>query len=312
MEINYLEDLDVKWVSLVDHGANRIPFKIVKSEDRMGDVIQSIILSKNISLDDVKQSVPWLNGVEITKEENYQDYNKFIHRPMDKFDSDTMRLIKVDESVLALVGEMANPDEKATIYKSVMDKPIGFNSDSYLTTFRESFYKELNNLVSFVGGALELSDMDNKRKKSVVSNALDAFKTFVFAGLDHGTDPIFFKSEEQIDEVVMEDVKKNDVVQVDNSTSEIASLLKALIEKVDAIGTPAPVEPEPQADPTRELVTKFDESISAISKRVDELVEKVNSLDSDIPESGSTTEPIEKAEASFDEKNPYVGVIFGR
>ena len=136
MEINYLEDLDVKWVSLVDHGANRIPFKIVKSEERMGDVIQSIILSKNLSLDEVKQSVPWLNGVEITKEENYQDYNKFIHRPMDKFDSDTMRLIKVDESVLALVGEMANPDEKATIYKSVMDKPIGFNSRS--RRFRET------------------------------------------------------------------------------------------------------------------------------------------------------------------------------
>ena len=32
-EVEYMEDVDVEWISLVDKGANRTPFKVIKNED---------------------------------------------------------------------------------------------------------------------------------------------------------------------------------------------------------------------------------------------------------------------------------------
>lgn len=265
-EVQHMEDVDVTWISLVDKGANRTPFKIIKTEDAMEEVIQSIITPLAKDFDKYKELHNWPKEFKILKTEDHGEYSKFISIPIDEMDPASVKLVRLseDENVFAVVGVPLKMEGSNIIYKSVtMDKPIRL--DEYgIVTFRDTFYNEIDNLLSIVNGTMELSEMDNRKKKDIIGKSLDAFKSFISAGLDISADSIVFAKQEQKSEVNM-DVKDEKVTEV-------------TIEKVEAV-EPAPVvepaiaEPKEYKNKTEE---KLLEMLAVITQKIEELSAKAD------------------------------------
>jgi hypothetical protein len=208
-DVTFLEDVDVQFVSLVRHGANQMPFRILKSEKEGGDgnemnlIVQSILVPKHLELDELvgKEDLSWLAEANVSKGTDHDEYRTFDQAEVSRFDEATLKMVKVHNSgVWALVGSLKEGEEieqaitlgqkevdaAKEIPLSPMESPVDGPAvnQAKAVSFRDMFYKELDNMLSVVTGVLNQSTGEmGKRKKSVLS-ALDAFRSFVVIGLD--------------------------------------------------------------------------------------------------------------------------------
>jgi hypothetical protein len=349
-EVQHMEDVDVTWISLVDKGANRTPFKIIKTEDAMEEVIQSIITPLAKDFDKYKELHEWPKEFKILKTENHGEYSKFISIPIDEIDPSSVKLVRLsdDENVFAVVGTPFKMEGSNIIYKSVtMDKPVKLN-DYGIVTFRDTFYNEIENLMSIVNGTMELSEMDNRKKKDIIGKSLDAFKSFISAGLDISADSLVFAKKEQKSEVNM-DVKDEKVTEVTIEKVEVAPVIEATIvepkeyvnkteekllemlavitQKIEELSVKADSaikkeEPEvvEKVEEVKEEVVKtegvtvvpfakFEETLDGMKVKLEKLEQLVEKIDADVPEP-SVQEPVIKEEPVVKNESPFSG-IFG-
>jgi hypothetical protein len=354
-EVEYMNDLDVQWISLVNKGANRTPFKIIKNENTkeelMEDVIQSIIIPSSKSIDDYKEKHEWAKLFKVEKTENHEVYNKYINIPLEKLDNDSIRLVKLskDDDAFALIGKPLEIEGEFLVYKGIMDSPMEVDvpdgpaavGGGYVQTFGDLFFEELDNLLKVVIGTMELSEMANKMKKSIVFNSLDSFKSFLAAGLDTSAGQVTVAKREKIlsdgSEVNMGDnvektvdveitktepevveVEKNDAVL--KSSEKMVELLTALVEKIDKMAEKkeevvSPVEKAEEDKPVEkeEILEvpyqKIEDTLNAIKTQVEKLEQKIELMDGEVPEPSVV---VEKAQAPEPAKksSPFSG-IFG-
>lgn len=275
-EVEYMEDLDVGFISLVDKGANHVPFKVIKSEDSMDDVIQSVVTPLNKSLADFE--APFFSSdFVIAKTENYGEYTKHISFPVSDLKEDSIKLVRLseDESAFAVIGQPKVPNESHIVFKaSIMDMPVKL-SERGMQTFGDEFYNELTHLIDSVAGTMSLEKLENKKKKAAIANALDAFRIFISAGLDMNSGQTNIALREQVK------FEKKD------NTSEVESMevTNTEVEKMDAMGTqpgmgsgisdPVPLtmaEIQSQVFKNQEEMTNL---ISALTQKVETLVESL-------------------------------------
>ena len=207
-EVDLLKDVNVEYVSLVKHGANRMPFRVVKSQSEGGDdsnmryAIQSILLPKGTSLEDITA----MKGLEYladarTEKQEFDGYDKLHQIDPKMFDAETMQLLKVGDGWL-LVGklsEKADVDEALTLGKEQVEKlaeipmspmdsiigdPDAAAQQALAMQFRELFEKELYAMLDVVHGSLKQAGTDPKKRKSTIISAIDGFKSFLIVGLD--------------------------------------------------------------------------------------------------------------------------------
>lgn len=327
-EVQYMEDMDVQWISLVDKGANRTPFKIIKTEDAMEEVIQSIITPLAKDFDNYKALHEWPEEFKILKTENHGEYSKFISINIEDIDPSSVKLVRLseDEHVFAIVGIPLKMEGANIIYKSVMRSPVSNDSPEggdggggcdgnscdngmYVQTFGDLFFEELDNMLKVVIGSMELTEMTNKMKKTIVFNALDSFKSFLAVGLDASASQLAVAKREkrqiQRSEVNM-DVKDEMVTEV-------------IVEKVEA-SEPAPVVETVVAAEPKEYVNKTEEKLlemlavltqkiedlsvktdSIVKKEEPEVVEKVEEVKEEVVKTeGVTVVPFAKFEETLD------------
>uniref|UniRef100_A0A6M3M0F3 Uncharacterized protein n=1 Tax=viral metagenome TaxID=1070528 RepID=A0A6M3M0F3_9ZZZZ len=205
-EVAMLKDVDVEFVSLVRHGANQSPFRVVKSDnlkegDGMSMVIQSILFPKDLTLDALaaKEGLEWLSEAKGDQVEKFDEYSKAVQIDVEKFDKGSLHLVKLDESgAFATVGKLTEDNAKENVLTlgqgqkeglnigiSPMNQPIAEEAGPvYVVTFRDMFEKELSSFLDVVRGAMNQSTSDTKKRKSAVMGALDSFKSFLAIGLD--------------------------------------------------------------------------------------------------------------------------------
>jgi hypothetical protein len=199
--VNFLGDIDVEWISLVDHGANRAPFKLIKSEGCVENIIQSIVIPRYLSFDDLKVTNPGLDKVEVKKVEEYDSYRKHISLGQAAFVENTLHLVKLKNDAYVFVGALKNPDPAAVLYKCgevVIEMPEGDGGGD--TSGGPNFSggdpgqqdqgighaikEEVDSMMAVVSGVLGQSTIDMKKKKAAISNSIDAFKAYLMATLD--------------------------------------------------------------------------------------------------------------------------------
>lgn len=271
-EVEYMEDLDVGFISLVDKGANRVPFKVIKSEESMDDVIQSVITPLGKSLTDYE--VPLFSSdFKIAKTENHGDYTKHISFSMSDLKEESVKLVRLNEedSAFVIIGQPKTPNESHIVYKaSIMDTPVKF-SENVVETFGDEFYCQLNNLVNSLTGTMSLDKLDNKKKKAAIANSLDAFKIFIAAGLDMNSGqtnvalryPINFEKKDNISEVKSMEVTNNEV------------------EKMDAMSTQSGMNngvPDPVPLSMSDIQNQVFKNQEEMTKLISSLAQKVESL----------------------------------
>ena len=201
-DVTFLTDADVQFVSLVRHGANRSPFKVIKEEKEGGDgkmtmVIQSILVPKNSSLEDLakKKDCAWAVEAKTDSKETFDTYDKYVQIEEDGFVQNSLQLTKLDgNGTFAMVGSLKDgkskevltiPEQKMDIPISPMDTAIAeADGPAFVLTFRDMFDKELHGFLDVVQGTMNQSKVDTKKRKASVMSALTAFGNFLSIGID--------------------------------------------------------------------------------------------------------------------------------
>ena len=201
-DVTFLTDADVHFVSLVRHGANRSPFKVIKEEKEGGDgkmtmVIQSILVPKNSSLEDLakKKDCAWAVEAKTDSKETFDTYDKYVQIEEDGFVQNSLQLTKLDgNGTFAMVGSLKDgkskevltiPEQKMDIPISPMDTAIAeADGPAFVLTFRDMFDRELSGFLDVVRGTMTQSKVDTKKRKASVMSALTAFGNFLSIGID--------------------------------------------------------------------------------------------------------------------------------
>jgi len=205
-KVDFLVDTDVEFISLVRHGANRTPFRIVKSEVKGGVekkmvVVQSILLPTGKKVEDLtqKEELAWLSEAKVDAPENFEEYVRHTQLEIEKFDQATLQLTKLDDSgAYALIGALkeGSTDEnvltlgKAEVEKLALVTPLDEVVErpavmGVVNTFRDVFERELSSMLDVVYGSLKQSAQDPKKRKKMVLDSIDAFRMFLAMSLDN-------------------------------------------------------------------------------------------------------------------------------
>jgi len=121
-DVTMMTQPEAHFVSLVKHGANRMPFRVIKSQKggedlSMSMVVQSILVPKGSvgpkgaeleKLIGLKGN-EWLAEASVEKAQAHEDYVRLEQVPAAKMDSSSMQMIRLPGGALALVGKL-QPD----------------------------------------------------------------------------------------------------------------------------------------------------------------------------------------------------------
>jgi hypothetical protein len=202
-----LEDAKVEFVSLVKHGASRMPFRVVKEDsdkeggEKVSFVVQSIILPKQADVAELAKAdgLGWLSEAKLDEIQKFEDYQKATQLPEEQFEKDSMTLIKLHkDGAWALIGKLVDGAEvgdvltvgteelkKAEFFESPMDQEIATKPNPAIAfTFRQIFEKELDSFLSVVLGVLNQAGQSPAERKKIAMAAFDGFRSFMSMGLD--------------------------------------------------------------------------------------------------------------------------------
>ena len=254
-DVTYLADAKVEFVSLVDRGANRAPFKILKSEGgNMTKVVQAVLVPNRLSEEEKKAC---LEGFETENAKEFNSYTSYIQVSEDSVDLSKAQLAKLGKS-FALVAPLK---EDSPELKDAVDKTKKEAID-YLTL--DNLYNELYAMADVVAGAMRQSEADTGNRKDIVLSAIHNFEAFATALFDNvnGKSLKAVKIEDHPDKVVSFFVDKKE-----GAESEVS--------KNDEPST-EPSE-EPADEPEDEKAEKKENEVD-IEKLKAELLEEVKSL----------------------------------
>ena len=309
-EVTFLEDVDPKYISLVKHGANRMPFRVVKEEKGEAQnmlTVQSILLPSGVTVDEIAtiKGLEYLSEAKKEKAEKFGEYSRIDQASAARFEDDSLRMLSVGKGWL-LAGKLKDGEKSdglITLGEKEVEKLAALPvppMDAIVTnvpsqqaaivfSFRDLYEKELWSMLDIIVGSLSQTAADPKKRKAAILAALDAFKAFMSLSLDaigdgvvklekreqktknQGGDMDLFKTKEEFIAAVAEVVD-----------GKITALKDELGKKPDE-KDPPPVEPEKDdkksvTDPP--VTEKKDDSdpMKAIVDAVGKLAEKVDGI----------------------------------
>ena len=349
-EIAFLVDVDPRFVSLVRHGANQQPFRVIKSEkggDIVGLIVQSILLPDGVTLEQLaqKKDLAWLTEVNTEETSEHGGYSKVIQKAEDEFETGSLNLVKLDDSgAFAMVGKLLKPDPAKDVLSlgvreadKILDIPRNPMETaiaeeprpSFVITFGEMFHKELSSFIDVVRGVLSQSGSDPKKRKKTVLDAADAFKGFLVIAMDAlGTETAKVDAGTQTEQEENPMFKDKDeftaaVTEILESTVPglVATTLKSLEEDKteEVVGETTEEVVEQTAEETPNPVEDLTKKVQELTETVSGLATKTEGLASQLvtdPGSQEVTEEetvVEKTEeAEEDDKSVFRGILFKR
>lgn len=201
-EVGFLVDPEAHYVSLVDRGANQIPFKIVKIQKGEGDtmkkVLHKLIVPSGLSDDDVRkafsdETAPLL---KFQKVDTIGKFRLIEQVERDKFDSSTFELVNIGNGIKAVTGHLKEGAKQGIIAKIfrqpsqevvAVAEAIAENDDD-----RREFVKgvispavdeQLFMAMSNVAGILAQEGWSEKDRRKTIAGILDTLREYLFGVL---------------------------------------------------------------------------------------------------------------------------------
>lgn len=347
--VNFLEDVDVEFVSLVRHGANQMPFRIIKEEKGGGMpnmmIVQRILVAKHLNMKELPglEGAGWLADAHLENAVDKGPYFVSEQADLDLFDTSTLKMVKVhDDGVWALVGGVKEgTDTKAMISLdtehekvakempvSPMDAAVPMPSSMQtVVSFRELFFRELDSMLDVVIGSLNKSAGDTKKRKEVVLSALDSFRSFLAIGLDAlgeesakiekieakkivKEDENMFKTKEEFAQAVKELVQP----MLDELAKVVKEeILKSATPAPEPVTTPdpapAPAAPAPVVDNSAKELAS---TVEKLATKVDDLVKKWEGSLVTEPAAITQPDPAPVVKGDKGKVSPFSGMLTGR
>lgn len=218
-QVTFLTDVNVEYVSLVRHGANRTPFRILKNDkggSTMEKVVTAVLIPKSLS---EEAAAGHLDGYRTDEMKEYDTYKSFIQVDQESIDPETAEVIFIDKKagVMGVVASLVTDKDEGEStqdpkevegkdqteeaaekgdeeVKSETDpKVVEKESLDYATM--DELYMELYAMADIVGGALRQSQVEPMSRKNTVLSAIDNFRTFASMVLDNAKSDDVAKAE---------------------------------------------------------------------------------------------------------------------
>ena len=174
-EVTFMVDPTVEFVSLVKHGANRAPFKVLKEEklkeeSNMNKVVQSVLVRNDLSDEDIAKA---LEGIDKRNGKKYSSFTAYPQVSIEKINTETAVVTKHEEvdGIYFVLGDLA---EGATEGGTLMVDAK--QAVDYATL--DNLYTELYAMADVVGGAMRQENADADFRKSTILKAIDNFRSF--------------------------------------------------------------------------------------------------------------------------------------
>jgi len=215
--VTFLKNPEVSFVSLVRHGANNTPFRVIKSNkgEPMNKIVQAIRVLK-----DSKADLETLVGKDFRKDTIVEDGNYLIYEQVDKSvcNPDTKAIVVLDPAnhVYAVTYELLVEGGQAanTVAKS-SDNPLP-NSVVLHENLKEVDYWDVFNemyaMSDLISGSMGQSTRTSEDRKAIVLSAIDNFKAFC--------------------EAVFEDVKSVEPFPVGKGIENVLKLIETFQKQV--------------------------------------------------------------------------------
>lgn len=184
-DVTFLQDVKVKYVSLVRHGANREPFKIMKRDGgTMDHVIQSVVIPKGKSLSDfcAEEGLTWLNSVKTDTAVEKESYTEYEQAPKSKFESLSEPQPLGASGVSIIFGLLKDKKEKAdliTAPASLMDQPMVTEQIPIKWSAAELLYQQTDALMDTIGGVTSQTGLSKDERTNTIVTAGKAYFAFL-------------------------------------------------------------------------------------------------------------------------------------
>ena len=275
-EVVYLSDADIEFVSLVKYGANRTPFKILKSQDKGGNimskVITAVLVPKSLDEEAVKAQ---LEGYRVDEMKEYDTYKSYIQVTEDAIDLDSSDVIMLDKEsgVLGIVASLKGDEQEPEV--KIELKTVEKEAVDYATM--DNLYMELYAMADIVAGSMRQSEADKAARSKTILTAIDNFKAFA--------EMILTSLKENVEAVKAEDHptlldfikrgEKEEVIKEESKAIDEESL-KALI--VEETGNLIKAEITSKFEDLTGKIAEVIDTVTGISDKVVKLSEDVGVL----------------------------------
>ena len=176
-EIGILSDVDVHFVSLVGHAANRQPFKIIKGEvkgdNTMPKTIYNVLVSKDVTEEKLQELMDEHKfSVDQKDETALEGFDVYSQIEDNEVDLETRKMSALADGVYAVVADLKVESEKEGLEKeefeyetldkvadslfAMMDIVLGTmrQPEAEGTSRKEMILTAVNNFTSYVGAVL--------------------------------------------------------------------------------------------------------------------------------------------------------------
>ncbi len=179
-DVTFMTKPKVEFVSLVKHGANRMPFKVLKSEkggNIMKGIVQAILLSKDLPEKEVSEI---LKGMESEDKKEFETYVKYIQRDPKDFEPDSLEVTAEKEGVYHILG---------VLKEDVDPKDEDIEKDLDYTTM-DDLYVALYAMADMVSGTMRQENSTPAFKRKTILSAIDNFRNFAETLLKNAKDSV--------------------------------------------------------------------------------------------------------------------------
>lgn len=286
-DVVFLENPEIKFVSLVKRAANREPFKILKEEKKMSKVLLRILIPKGEKEDEILKK--YADGLEVAEKKEIDNFVVVAFKNDKEVKEEDMALLDKEKGVYGIFGNIEEKDEKAEKSFKEID-PMTYDNvmDAIFST------------MDIVIGTLKMPFVENEvmDRKNTIKNALSNLITFMEAVFEGGLikqefahecniDKYenlkdFFKKEEKKEDKNDKPEKKEeefDVTQIkDEITKAINSLAEGLKESL-----------------INEVESRFNEKLEkyvdndALEKKFEDFAKKFSEIEKTVEKIANTT-----------------------
>lgn len=271
-EINFMKDVEVEFVSMVGHAANRQPFKIIKGEVK-GDnampkqAIYNVLVSKDVT-EEALQEIMSEHNFSIKKKvedalDGFDIYNQIEETEVDL---ETKKMSALTDGVYAIVADLKEDSKQEGLEKEEMEYET-------LDKVADSLFA----MMDIVLGTMRQPEAEGTSRKEMIMTAVSNFSSYI--------------------EAVLANTKAEDVIENLEIKSE---LIKEFMPKEEE--DPIVFDPEEfETNIKEELISKFTEMIK---EQVDlvksEFDETKQTLNESLNEQFDLYQKKEEIEAEFE------------
>lgn len=328
-EVVFLVEPEAQFVSLVTRGANRVPFKVIKSDNKEKPmrVVQSIIAPADLSREDLLKifgedlkEVVKFDKATGTKFKNYEQI------PRDAFDENSFELVKLTDDIMAVCGSLK--DDSGFISKifkktkqekgiEVPEEVKKLDDKEIALKISEIAYTELCSLYAAVEGVLTTPGIDSNDRIEMLKKTFDGFLGYIESLLS--ASPVSKLDFEEVKRL-RESNKAESVTEENQETPDRKEPVADSTEKDstkeqnkdDSIKEEAKKEYETLKSNLENIAEKVSELTESFKNEIKKLEEKVENLEASIPVTVSVNTDSDPSVSNKSESVVFKGVLFGR